>query len=93
MTHIFIFKDEGEESYLDGITSQYSIMAENGRPIAYGFDEEEFKLIAAAPEMLEALEWAIEQLDAEYTKKLAITKHTANRMEHAKQAIEKAKGN
>lgn len=46
--------DCGAPDYLDGIQSQYTISC-NGRPIAYAFKAGEAALLAAAPDLLEAL--------------------------------------
>lgn len=46
--------DWGSPDYLDGIQSQYAVKA-NERPVAYAFDADEARLIAAAPELLDAL--------------------------------------
>lgn len=51
---MWIFVDEGEEEYLDGIVSQYTVTAKSGGNVCYGFDEARMKLIAAAPDLLEA---------------------------------------
>lgn len=45
----------GEMDYLDGIRSGLTIRQANGAPVAYAFDAAEARLIAAAPELLEAL--------------------------------------
>lgn len=49
-------KDEGYPDYLDGIKSQYTIATVDGRIIAYAFQEEPARLIAAAPALLECAE-------------------------------------
>lgn len=60
----WIMKDEGFEEYLDGITSRYTIKTRH-EIIAYCFKEDRARLIAAAPDMLEALEEA-ETTEGEY---------------------------
>lgn len=49
------FTDCGEPEYLDGIRSQYDVRTEAGAPVAYCFDGQQARLIAAAPDMYEAL--------------------------------------
>lgn len=56
------FKDLGEEGYLDGIQSRYTVNSETGGPVCHGFDEERMKLAAAAPDLLKALKEAIVEL-------------------------------
>ena len=51
--------DAGEPDYLDGIQSQYCVQAASGRPIAYVFRSDEARLIAAAPDLLEAAKLAL----------------------------------
>lgn len=49
-------EDFGCPDYLDGIRSRYAVRNESGEPIAYAFDADEARMIAAAPCMFEALE-------------------------------------
>lgn len=48
-------EDFGWPDYLDGIRSRYAVRRKSGAPIAYAFDADEARLIAAAPDLLEAL--------------------------------------
>ena len=45
-----------EPDYLDGIRSGVTVRGLGGRPVAYAFDEAEGRVMAAAPELLEALQ-------------------------------------
>ena len=49
-------EDCGSPEYLDGIQSRYTVRGRGKMPIAYAFDADEALLIAAAPDLLEALE-------------------------------------
>lgn len=51
-----------EPDYLDGILSGVTVYGNERRPIAYAFDEAEGRLLAGAPELLEALVEAEELL-------------------------------
>lgn len=51
--------DFGEPDYLDGVKSQFMIYTGSARePIAYAFEEDRARLIAAAPDMYQALQEA-----------------------------------
>ena len=51
--------DCGEPEYLDGIQSQFTIMDDESCPVACCFDEDQARLIAAAPKLLSiAQRWA-----------------------------------
>lgn len=57
--------DCGSPQYLDGIKSQFTIHAENRRPVAYCFTKEEAEMLAAAPDLAkesQRLRWALEAL-------------------------------
>ena len=57
------------KAYLDpdeNNTTSYDIAienSENGEIVAYAYEQDEANLIAAAPELLQALKWAAEQTD------------------------------
>ena len=55
--------DWGWPDYLDGIQSQYAVKA-NERPVAYAFDADEARLIAAAPDLLASLKAILPAVDA-----------------------------
>ncbi len=46
-------EDCGSPEYLDGIQSRYTVCGRGKMPIAYAFDADEARLIAAAPDLLE----------------------------------------
>ena len=48
-------KDFGGATYLDGIEAQYAVMSGEDF-VAYAFEAERARLIAAAPELLECLQ-------------------------------------
>lgn len=48
-------EDLGLPEYLDGIRSRFTVRSKSGAPIAYAFDADEARLIAAAPDLLEAV--------------------------------------
>lgn len=51
-----------EPDYLDGIRSGVTVYGNERRPVAYAFDEAEGRVLAAAPELLEALQEACETI-------------------------------
>ena len=54
-------EDFGGATYLDGIEAQYAVMS--GEDIAaYAFEADRARLIAAAPEMLEAAQLALHEM-------------------------------
>lgn len=44
-----------EPDYLDGIKSGVTVYGNERRPVAYAFDEQEGRVMSAAPDLLEAL--------------------------------------
>lgn len=77
---------ENEDQYLDGIEARYGIK-EAGIPIAYAFRGDRARLIAAAPELLEAVRYLTEWIEEHSVKPREITE-----LHDAYAAIAKATG-
>jgi len=75
--------DWGEPEYLDGMRAQYTIEARGDDRTAVVFEQDDARLIAAAPELLEALVGLVDYHDTDEEElpevtaaRVAITKAT-----------------
>lgn len=86
----WIAEDCGFPDYLDGIKSQFTISRVGGGPVAYAFDADQSRLIAAAPDFFSSAKSLIEAWDARTTgaQQIVTGKSDADLQKQAMAAIE-----